>query len=47
MYETKYCNISLKDIEEAEFPNDEEHETLHVQTAFTYTNDDISIYETD
>ena len=31
MYETKYCNISLKDIEEAEFPNDEEHETLHVK----------------
>ncbi|WP_242144638.1 MULTISPECIES: GTP-binding protein [unclassified Bacillus cereus group] len=31
LYETKYCNISLADIEKAEFGSNEEHETLHVK----------------
>lgn len=31
MYEIKYCNIFLKDIEEVEFLNDEEYEILYVK----------------
>ncbi len=50
----KYCNISLEDIEEAEFTNDAEHETLHVKQhlhiqtmtyQFTKSIDQDKLYE--
>ncbi|RFT67192.1 GTP-binding protein [Bacillus clarus] len=31
LYETKYCNISLEDIEEAVLGSNDDHETLHVK----------------
>ena len=31
LYETKYCNISLEDIDESQFGSNEGHETLHVK----------------
>lgn len=54
LFETKYCNISLEDIEEAEFTNDTEHETLHVKQhlhiqtmtyQFTKSIDQDKLYE--
>lgn len=54
LFETKYCNISLEDIEEAEFMNDGEHETLHVKQhlhiqtmtyQFTKSIDQDNLYE--
>lgn len=54
LFETKYCNISLEDIEEAEFTNNAEHETLHVKQhlhiqtmtyQFTKSIDQDKLYE--
>ncbi|QWH88451.1 GTP-binding protein [Bacillus toyonensis] len=54
LFETKYCNISLDDIEEAEFMSAGEHETLHVKQhlhiqtmtyQFTKSIDQDKLYE--
>ncbi|EJQ52561.1 hypothetical protein IEQ_01604 [Bacillus cereus BAG6X1-2] len=54
LYETKYCNISLEDIEEAVLGSNDEHKTLHVKQhlhiqtmtyQFTKSIDQDKLYE--